>query len=197
MATPLNPLTDAVAKDHQEMYDYYDNYMKSKGDPAVQQRWANQLLWEVSRHAVGEELVIYPLMEKHLGAEGLKLADGDRKDHQFVKESMYKLESMTVGTAEYDNRLKEVMAELRRHNDSEEKNDLPLLAAKIGASGAQDAAARFKRTKKFAPTHPHPSAPDKPPYETLAGFMSAPIDKLRDMFEQFPTEEDKQNAARN
>jgi hypothetical protein len=64
------------------MYTYYDQYVKSTGDADAQDRWARQLIWEVARHAVGEELVIYPLMEKHLGVQGQKLADEDRADHQ-------------------------------------------------------------------------------------------------------------------
>ncbi|EAU86663.1 HHE domain-containing protein [Coprinopsis cinerea okayama7 len=197
MASSSNPLSAAVAGDHQEMYEYYDQYLKNRGDKAAQQRWVNQLIWEIARHAVGEEIVIYPLMEQHLGAKGVELADNDRRDHQFVKENLYKLENMEVGTENYDALLKTVIDHLRVHNDSEEQTDLPMLYEKIGAEGAQQAAASFKRTKKFAPTHPHPSAPDKPPFETVVGLMTAPIDKLRDMFEQFPSTEEKKQASQN
>jgi hypothetical protein len=38
-------------------------------------------------------------------------------------------------------------------------------------------------------------APNKPPYETLVGFMAAPIDKLKDLFTTFPTEEMKKDAG--
>ena len=64
------------------MYEFYDYYVKSAGDEDKQGRWARQLTWEVARHAVGEEIVVYPLMEKHLGAEGKRLADEDREQHQ-------------------------------------------------------------------------------------------------------------------
>jgi hemerythrin superfamily protein len=64
------------------MYEYYDLYKKCAGDLDKQERWARQLIWEVARHAVGEEIVVYPLMEKHLGAEGKRLADEDREQHQ-------------------------------------------------------------------------------------------------------------------
>jgi hypothetical protein len=37
----------------------------------------------------------------------------------------------------------------------------------------------------------HPHAPNKPPFETLTGFLVAPIDKLKDAFSKFPTEEMK------
>lgn len=122
---------------------------------------------------------------------------------------------MQVGTPEYDNALGDIMDHLRVHNDSEENTDLPMLVEKIGNDAAKDAAVRFKRTKKFAPTQfvfsscidlrstytticsPHPSAPNKPPFETFVGLMTAPIDKLRDAFEQFPSDEEKTAAAKN
>jgi hypothetical protein len=64
------------------MFAYFDEYKKHPDDPSAQERWANLFTWEVARHSVGEEIVVYPLMEKYLGAEGYKLAEGDRRDHQ-------------------------------------------------------------------------------------------------------------------
>ena len=43
----------------------------------------------------------------------------------------------------------------------------------------------------------HPSAPNKPPYETLAGFLQAPIDKLKDYFATFPSSDEKQEAKKS
>ena len=59
---------------------YKKSYAANDADAAA--RWANQMRWEVARHAVGEELVVYPLMEKNMGAKGKQLADHDRKEHQ-------------------------------------------------------------------------------------------------------------------
>ncbi|TRM59882.1 hypothetical protein BD626DRAFT_506749 [Schizophyllum amplum] len=184
-------LTDAIKEDHQEMYEYYDKYTKAAGDVDAQERWARQLIWEVARHAVGEELVVYPLMEQHMGDKGLKLADQDRADHQDVKEKLYKIESMQVGSKEYDSLLATVMDHLHKHNDSEEQQDLPELEPILGSDGSASAAQTFSRTKKFVPTRAHPSAPNKPPFETVAGLMAAPIDKIKDMFAKFPTDEMK------
>lgn len=39
----------------------------------------------------------------------------------------------------------------------------------------------------FTPTRAHPSAPNKPPFETVVGLLTAPIDRLRDLlFTKFP-----------
>ncbi|KAJ6562471.1 hypothetical protein B0H19DRAFT_944097 [Mycena capillaripes] len=194
MASNKQRLMDAIKEDHQEMYEYHNNYKKSAGDADAQTRWANQLRWEIARHAVGEEIVVYPLMEKHLGAEGLKLADHDREEHQHVKEMLTKLESLTPGTDEFDKIIERMMISLHEHNDDEEVKDLPLLEPHLGESGSQTAASQFSLTKKFVPTRAHPSAPNKPPFETLAGFLVAPMDKLKDAFAKFPTEEMKEAA---
>jgi hypothetical protein len=86
------------------------------------------------------------------------------------------------------------MQHLRPHNDSEEQEDLPLLEPHLGKEGSKEAASSFSRTKQFLPTRAHPSIPNKPPYETVLGFMAMPIDKLKDYFTSFPTEEDKAKA---
>ena len=67
-----------------QIYEYYDEYSRARdnSDADAEGRWAHQLTWEVARHAVGEEIVVYPLMEKHLGEKGQKLTDKDRADHQ-------------------------------------------------------------------------------------------------------------------
>jgi hypothetical protein len=49
---------------------------------------------------------------------------------------------------------------------------------------------------KFVCSSAHPNAPNKPPFETLAGLLTAPIDKVKDAFAKFPTEEQKR-AAQN
>jgi len=189
-------LFQSVKEDHEEMYLYHDEYKRAHdaGDIAAQTRWARQLTWEIARHAVGEELVVYPLMEKHLGAEGLKLADHDREEHQHVKEELYKLEGLKPGTEEHAALVTRIMATLHHHNDDEEIKDLPLLEDAIGVDASKEAALSFKKTKKLVPTRAHPSAPDKPPAETLVGLLSAPIDKIRDWFSSFPTEEEMHDA---
>lgn len=169
------------------MYEYHENYIKAKGDADAQGkecseftktyscgrftgRWARQLTWEIARHAVGEEIVVYPLMEKLLGEKGLQLADHDREEHQVrshlvvrrslcthisnqtVKEQLSHLESLTPGTAEYDSTITSIMEHLHKHNDEEETKDLPLLEPKLGIEKSREEAKVFSRTKKFVPT---------------------------------------------
>ncbi|KAF8584662.1 hypothetical protein K439DRAFT_1345575 [Ramaria rubella] len=184
-------LTDAIKEDHAEMYEYHDKYKACAGDQDAQQRWSRQLIWEIARHAVAEEIVVYPLMEKHLSDKGKNLADRDREDHQSVKEDLAMLETATAGTTAFETVLDRVMKHLHEHNGNEEVDDLPLLEPKLGEDGSRRAARQFSRTKMFAPTRAHPAAPNRPPYETVAAFLSLPIDKLKDAFSKFPDDDTK------
>jgi hypothetical protein len=66
----------------------------------------------------------------------------------------------------------------------------------LGEDGSKAAAADFSRTKQFVPTRTHPALPNVPPYETLAGFLLMPVDKLRDMFLSWPSKEEKHAAGK-
>lgn len=101
------------------------------------------MIWEVARHSVLEEIVVYPLMEERLGVQGHEIAEKDPSEHQVcydaiivqsitnsaqeVKDNLARLESMTVGTHEYDTVLQETRDELKKHIEGEETRELPLL----------------------------------------------------------------------
>jgi hypothetical protein len=55
-------------------------------------------------------------------------------------------------------------------------------------SESQSLAKSFGRTKAFVPSRSHPSVPNKPPFETIVGLLTAPIDHLGDIFRKFPDE---------
>lgn len=76
-------ISDAIAADHHS-FDEYADYLKTATDDAEKVRWRNQLTWTVARHAISEELTLYPAMEKHLGEEGVRLSKTDKEQHQAV-----------------------------------------------------------------------------------------------------------------
>ena len=77
-------LSEAIAKDHRELENYYQEVMQNPGRHDHQQRFGNQFTWELARHAIGEELVVYPAFEKYLGVEGRLMAEEDRREHHQV-----------------------------------------------------------------------------------------------------------------
>jgi hypothetical protein len=75
-------IMDAIKKDHRELEAYYDTIIKS-GDPDQQTRFQNQFIWELARHSISEELVVYPAFERYLKG-GSTIAEKDRHEHQTV-----------------------------------------------------------------------------------------------------------------
>lgn len=79
----MTAISDAIKQDHRELEEYYNNILNAK-DHDQQTRWQNQFVWELARHSLAEELVVYPAMEKHVKG-GKEMADKDRAEHQVVR----------------------------------------------------------------------------------------------------------------
>ncbi|KAG5933276.1 hypothetical protein E4U53_001048, partial [Claviceps sorghi] len=77
----MSTISAAVTKDHRELETYYNEVVNHLDDHGHQQRYGNQFVWELARHSVAEELVVYPALEKYLGAKGVEMAESDRKEH--------------------------------------------------------------------------------------------------------------------
>lgn len=99
---------------------------------------------------------------------------------------MYKFQGLKPGEPEFKSTLKSLWDDLGQHIKEEERDDLPALEKAITDADSESMASSFDRTKMFVPTRSHPSAPDRPPFETAMGLLAAPIDKLMDMFRKFP-----------
>lgn len=93
---------------------------------------------------------------------------------------------MTPDQPEFKPALKSLMDDLAQHIKEEEQDDLPALEKVLADADSESLANSFERTKMFVPTRSHPSAPDRPPFETAMGMLAAPMDKLMDMFRKFP-----------
>ena len=107
------------------------------------------------------------------------------KNHQ-VKALLHKFQNLPPSDSAFQPTLESLWSELSKHISEEETDDLPTLEKTLSEADSQSMAQSFKRTKMFVPTRSHPAAPDKPPYETAAGMLATPIDKLGDMFRRFP-----------
>ncbi|CAI7600814.1 unnamed protein product [Penicillium pancosmium] len=177
-------ISDAIQKDHREIEDYYNKILASSTEKEKIQ-WQNQFTWELARHSIGEELVVYPEFEKKL-PDGRKMADKDRQEHLSVKKQLKAFQNMQPSDPEFETTIKSLMKDLSEHIKEEESDDLPKLEAQLTTDESEDLSKSFSRTKMFVPSRSHPSAPDKPPFETAIGLMTAPIDHLADLFRKWP-----------
>ncbi|KAL3259145.1 hypothetical protein ABHI18_005463 [Aspergillus niger] len=177
-------ISEAIKTDHRELEDYYNKILNSATEKEKTE-WQNQFTWELARHSIAEELVVYPQFEKSI-PDGRAMADKDRKEHQSVKEQLKKFQNMKPADPEFESTIRALMKDLSEHIKEEESQDLPKLEDAVSAEESEKLSKSFGRTKMFVPSRSHPSAPDKPPFETAIGLMTAPIDHLADLFRKWP-----------
>ncbi|OCL03536.1 HHE domain protein [Glonium stellatum] len=179
-------VSEAIKKDHRELETYYDKIIDATDDD-TRTRYQNQFTWELARHSIGEELVVYPAFEKYI-PQGKQIAEKDRAEHQTVTEKLKKFQNLKATDPEFMPTIKSLWADLSKHIEEEETHDLPSLEKELSSSDSESLAKSFSRTKMFVPSRAHPSAPRKPPFETVLGLLTAPMDRLGDIFRKFPDE---------
>jgi hemerythrin superfamily protein len=79
-------ISEAIGSDHKEI-DRYAEELKSAKTLEDQVKWRNAFVWRLARHAISEELTMYPAMVEKLGDEGKELTDTDRAQHAAVSSS--------------------------------------------------------------------------------------------------------------
>lgn len=102
---------------------------------------------------------------------------------------------MSPEDRDFNEALSALWKNLKQHMEQEEHKDLAVLEDRMSAEESEEMARSFERTKMFTPTHSHPGVPDRPPFETVAGLMAAPLDKIRDLFRKFPNQGPGAGAA--
>jgi hypothetical protein len=86
------------------------------------------------------------------------------------------------------------MSDLSQHIKEEEESDLPALEKAISTGDSESKAKSFDWTKMFVPSRSYPMAPQRPPFETVVGFLTARLDRLGDLLRKYP---DNQTEAPN
>lgn len=182
----LTDIVDDILQDHRELEDYYAKY-KAAPSTEESQKWFNQFLWKICRHAVAEEIVLYPMLESK-DERGIQLATVSREDHRKLKVELEDLRKES-DLAKFDAKFDAMFKDLMDHIKMEESQDLLYIKEQFSLEERKKAAKSFDLRKKIAPTRPHPWVPDKPTaLEEALGLLAAPLDKFRDMFKSFPEE---------
>ncbi|EAW09870.1 HHE domain protein [Aspergillus clavatus NRRL 1] len=184
-AAPKFRILDTIKHDHREITSFYELLLKAT-EPDDATKCQNQFVWELARHAVAEELVVYPAMEKYLDG-GKEMADRDRAEHQTVKERLKLFQDLKSTDPRFLPTLTSLMADLKEHMMSEEAEDIPRLDSALSEEESVGLSQSLNRTKIFVPSRSHPSAPSAPPFETAVGLLTAPLDHIADVFRKWPS----------
>lgn len=136
---------------------------------------------ELVKHSVAEEVHLYPLI-REIFPDGDELADHEIEEHAEVEQLLKDLEKLEVDDPQYDVKVGKVIDDVRHHAREEEEDVFPRLRDKCTPEQLHDLGDKIRHTKAIAPTHPHPSSPDTPPGNLIAGPLAGIVDRVRDTF---------------
>ncbi|WP_139006769.1 hemerythrin domain-containing protein [Arthrobacter crystallopoietes] len=171
-------VVDILTTDHQEMVSLIAQ-IESTSDPGQRRDLADTVIAEVMRHAVAEEMFVYPAVEEHV-PNGTKEVEHDKNEHDEIVRLMKQVEDVDAADPEFMELIRELEAKLRHHAKDEESEQFPQLRAHIPAEKLVDLGEKVENAKKLAPTRPHPHAPHSELFHKTIGPGVGMVDRLRD-----------------
>jgi hemerythrin superfamily protein len=171
-------VVDELTSDHREALALLDRLANST-DADQRRDLADTVIAEVVRHAVAEEMYVYPAMREHV-PDGEQAVGHDIEEHKQLEETMKQLEAVDPGEPRFDSLVREMTEQLRHHAYDEETEQFPRLRELISRDELVRLREKVDTAKKLAPTRPHPSAPNSELFHKLAGPGVGMVDRLRD-----------------
>src|SRR3954467_2287130 len=141
---------DILTSDHREATALLSE-VRSSPDPESRRDLADTAIAELVRHAVAEEMYVYPAMRKHL-PDGDKAVQHDVEEHKELEQTMKQLESVDVSSPEFDVALRKLETLLADHVQDEESEQFPELRRQIPQEELTELAGKVQTAKKLAPT---------------------------------------------
>jgi hemerythrin superfamily protein len=172
-------LLSVILADHREVEAVFTELESGQGSPGHRRDLADHVIAELVRHSVAEEQYMYPAAREVL-PDGDQIAEHELEEHAEAEKVMKDLDGLDATDPRFDELLSKLMQDVRHHIQDEEKDLLPRLQGACSDEQLRDLGEKVLRAKKSAPTHPHPSAPDKPPANKLLGPGAALVDRMRD-----------------
>ncbi|NMO19585.1 hemerythrin domain-containing protein [Pyxidicoccus fallax] len=174
---------DAIAllkADHKTVEQLFRKYEKAGPNAhKLKRKLVDQMVHELSVHAVIEEQVFYPAVRARadeLGDDVLRALE----EHHVVKLVLAELDGMPPEAERFDAKVHVLMENVRSHVLEEESELFPAVKKAFKPQELRTMADVLEMAKKAAPTRPHPLAPDTPPGNLVAGAVSAVMDMGRD-----------------
>jgi len=123
--TANQDVVDVLTADHRDVTALIGEIWTIR-DPMMRRDLTDTAISELVRHAVAEEMYVYPAMKKYL-PDGDKAVEHDVEEHKELERTMKQLEDVDVSSADFDSRLRELESTLADHVQDEESEQFPEL----------------------------------------------------------------------
>jgi len=171
-------VVDVLTSDHRDVTALISE-IRTVTDPMIRRDLADTAISELVRHAVAEEMYVYPAMRRHL-PDGDQAVEHDLAEHDELERAMKGLEAADVNSPQFDETLRRLETILADHVNDEETTQFPRLRQHLPPQELTELAHKVETAKKLAPTRPHPNTPNSELFHKLVGPGVGMVDRLRD-----------------
>lgn len=175
----MSDVIELLEHDHREVEQMFAEF-ESATSAEDRRAIADKVIIELVRHSEAEEQAVYPVMAKKIDG-GKDLVEHEIDEHSKAEEIMKKLDGMPADDPQFAVLMNQLKAAIEEHVQEEEGIAFPKLRQASSAEELEKMGSVVQKLKKVVPTHPHPMAPDHPPFNALLAPGAALVDRVRDM----------------
>jgi hemerythrin-like domain-containing protein len=128
---------------------------------------AHRLIDALSAHTAAEQQILYPAI-RDIVPGGAEMANQGQTDHQGMRDQLITLETSYPGKTAFEDALRQLAEDVRRHVPVEENEYLPALRDVIGADKMVELGAIYVQVKENTPSGSQamPSTDRSPRFQT-------------------------------
>ncbi|HLS78536.1 MAG TPA: hemerythrin domain-containing protein [Nocardia sp.] len=180
-APAINSTTDAVTYlvgQHRRIRELFDE-VAGAADTGERERKFFELRRLLAVHETAEEEIIHPLARRAID-NGDAVVDARLEEENKAKKQLTDLESVDVGSAEFETRLAALRQAVLTHAEHEETEEFNRLRAEIDGEELRRLRSTVELAEAMAPTRPHPGV-ESAKANVLAGPFAAMMDRAKDL----------------
>jgi hemerythrin superfamily protein len=170
---------ELLEHDHREVEQMFAEFEQAT-TKEEKEALRDKIIIELVRHSEAEEQAVYPMIRKVI-ENGDQIIEHEIAEHSKAERVMKELDRMSADDPQFGVLMQQLMGDIKEHVQEEENDVFPQFRTKVDPEELQKLGRTVEGLKKIVPTHPHPMAPDHPPFNALLGPGAGLVDRLRDM----------------
>ena len=175
----MSDVIELLEHDHREVEEMFAEF-EAATTAADKRAIADKLVIELVRHSEAEEQAVYPVISKKVDG-GNDLVEHEIDEHTQAEKLMKQMDGMDAEDPQLGVLMGQLKSAIQEHIREEEGEAFPKLRQATSKDELEKLGTVVQALKKIVPTHPHPMAPDHPPFNALLAPGAGLVDRVRDL----------------
>ena len=175
----MTDVIELLEHDHREVEQMFTEF-ENASNAEEKRTIADKIIIELVRHSEAEEQAVYPMMAKKIDG-GKDLVEHEIDEHSKAEKIMKDLDGLDANDPKLGVLMSQLKDAILHHVQEEEGEAFPKFRQVTSEEERENLGSVVQGLKKIVPTHPHPAAPDHPPFNALLSPGAALVDRVRDL----------------